>query len=205
MFRDLGMALAWEGFDVDMIPYAQTILPADLEDTDIVVLPPTMDYPGRHSEKWTDAELSLLESYVAGGGLLVITNSTCNYIMKRCADDPNEDIRSLNDWLEKLGVRFRVGGLGDDADSTARPVTEHPLTENAGYLTFYEGQGVRFSMENGMELFRVAGNPVVGLVEYGNHGGQILVIADLGLLQADALGARNLEFLKNIARYAGTP
>ena len=57
-------------------------------------------------------------------------------------------------------------------------------------------------METGTELFRAAGSPMVGLVEYGDKGGQVLVIADLGILQADALGARNLEFLKNIARYA---
>ncbi len=31
MLRELGMALAWEGFDVDMIPYAQAITPADLK------------------------------------------------------------------------------------------------------------------------------------------------------------------------------
>jgi hypothetical protein len=204
MFRDLGMALAWEGFDVDMIPYAQTITSADLKDADIIVLPPTLDYPGQHNEEWSDAELTLLESYVANGGLLVVTNSTCNYIIKRCADDSNEGIRSLNDFLSPMGVKFRVGGFGGDADNTARPVAEHPLTANARYLTFYEGQGVPFSMENGTELFRAAGSPIVGLVDYGDKGGQVLVIADLGILQADALGARNLEFLKNIARYAGT-
>jgi hypothetical protein len=205
MFRDLGMALAWEGFDVDMIPYTQTILPADLEDADIIVLPPTMDYPGKHNEKWSDAELALLESYVAEGGLLVLSNSTCNYIIKRCADDPNEDIRLLNGWLEQIGVRFMVGGFGGDADNTARPAAEHPLTENARYLTFYAGPGVPFSMKTGTELYRVAGSPMVGLVEYGDRGGQVLVIADLGILQGDSQGARNIEFLKNIARYARTP
>jgi hypothetical protein len=204
MFRDLGMALAWEGFNVDMIPYAQTITSADLKNVDIIVLPPTLDYPGQHNEKWSDAELTLLASYVANGGLLVVTNSECNYVIRRCADDSNENIRSLNDFLAPMGVRFRLGGFGGDDDNTARSVAEHPLTENAGYLTFYEGQGVRFSMEVGMELFRAAGSPIVGLVEYGDKGGQVLVIADLGILQADALGARNLEFLKNIARYAGT-
>ncbi|MGE5376669.1 MAG: M28 family peptidase [Bacteroidota bacterium] len=205
MFRDLGMALAWEGFDVDMIPYAQAITSSDLQDVDVIVLPPTLDYPGRHNEKWSDAELALLESYVAAGGLLVVTNSTCNYIIGRCADASNENIRSLNDFLEPMGVRFMFGGFGGDDDNTARPVTEHPLTENARYLTFYEGQGVPFSMKKGTELFRAAGSPIVGLVDYGDKGGQVLVIADLGILQAGSQGAKNIEFLKNIARYAGPP
>jgi hypothetical protein len=204
MFRDLGMALAWEGFDVDMIPYSRTINSTDLKEVDIVILPPTLDYPGQHNEEWSDAELALLESFVAEGGLLVITNSTCNYIIRRCADDSNENIRSLNDFLAPMGVRFMFGGLGG-GDSTARATVEHPLTENAGYLTFYEGQGVPFSMENGTELFRAAGRPIVGLVDYGDQGGQILVIADLGILQADSQGPRNLEFLRNIARFAATP
>jgi len=205
MFRDLGMALAWEGIDVDMIPYGQAITSSDLQDVDVIVLPPTLDYPGRHNEKWSNAELALLESYVAEGGLLVVTNSTCNYIIGRCADDSNENIRSLNDFLEPMGVRFMFGGFGGDDDNTARPVTEHPLTENARYLTFYEGQGVPFSMKNGTELFRAAGSPIVGLVDYGDKGGQVLVIADLGILQAGSQGAKNIEFLKNIARYAGKP
>ena len=205
MFRDLGMALAWEGFDTDMVPYGQAIIPSDLKDVDVIVLPPTLDYPGKHNEEWSESELALLESYVANGGLLLVTNSTCNYIIKRCADSPNQNIRSLNDFLKPMGVRFMLGGFGSDADNTARPVAEHPLTENAGYLTFYEGQGVPFTMINGMELFRAAGRPIIGLVDYGDKGGQVLVIADLGILQADTQGSKNLEFLKNIARYAKAP
>jgi len=64
--------------------------------------------------------------------------------------------------------------------------------------------GVPFTMQTGLELVRAAGRPIVGLVEYGSQGGQVLVIADLGLLQADNNGTKNLEFLKNIARYART-
>jgi len=43
---DLGMALAWEGFDVDIIPYGQEIGPADLEDVSLVVALPVIDYAG---------------------------------------------------------------------------------------------------------------------------------------------------------------
>ena len=32
MLRELGMALAWEGFDVDLIPYGQAITPSDLKE-----------------------------------------------------------------------------------------------------------------------------------------------------------------------------
>jgi hypothetical protein len=43
---------------------------------------------------------------------------------------------------------------------------------------------------------------VIGLVDYGSQGGQVLVIADLGLLRDNADGAKNLNFIKNLARYA---
>ena len=203
MFRELGMALSREGFDVDMIPYAQEIIPADLDDVDIIVLPPTLDFPGSHNEKWSERELSLLESYVSKGGLLVLTNSRCNYSIKRCTDDSNENIRSLNDFVAPMGVRFEVGTFGS-SDNIALSAADHPLTAKAGYLTFYEDEGVPFSMKSGIELYRVAAAPIVGLVDYGNHGGQVLVIADLGILQADMNGSKNIEFLKNLARYAIT-
>ena len=133
---------------------------------------------------------------------MVVTNSSCNYSIKRCLDDVNEDKRSLNAFLEPMGVVFTYGG--GVSDSIAVAATEHPLTANAEYLFFYDGQSVPFRMETGLELIRAAARPLVGLVDYGNQGGQILVIADLGILQVDSNGAKNIEFLKNIARYAST-
>jgi hypothetical protein len=200
MLRELGMALAWEGFDVDLIPYGQAITPSDLKNVGIIVLPPTLDYPGKHNEKWSEAEIALLEAYVADGGFLVVTNSSCIYAVKRCLDAENNNGRSLNALLEPMGITFTYGG-GLSAN-IALAVAEHPLTANASYLTMYDGQGIPFRMKTGLELMRAAGRPIVGLVDYGNQGGQILVIADLGILQVDSKGAKNIEFLKNIARYA---
>jgi hypothetical protein len=57
-------------------------------------------------------------------------------------------------------------------------------------------------MQTGLELVTVAGKPIVGLVDVGEHGGQVLVIADLGILRLIGNGAKNVEFLKNIAQYA---
>jgi hypothetical protein len=205
MFRELGMALAWEGFDVDMIPYAHAVTPSDLNNVDIIVLPPTLDFPGPHKEEWNEGELALLKSYVAEGGLLVVTNSLCNYCIKRCTDDSNENSRSLNVLLESMGVSFMIGGFGQDSNNIAWATTEHPLTENATYLTFYAFQGVPFRMRSGVELFKTAARPMVALVDYGGKGGQVLVIGDLGILQVDMKGGRNIEFLKNIARFASTP
>jgi len=56
----------------------------------------------------------------------------------------------------------------------------------------------------GLELVRAGIKPVVALLSYGDQGGQVLVITDLGILQADHTGAKNFEFLQNIAHYART-
>ncbi len=72
MLRDLGMALAWEGFDVDIIPHGQALSEADLKQVDLVVLPPTVDYRLRRVEAWSARELRSLENYVREGGLLAV-------------------------------------------------------------------------------------------------------------------------------------
>ncbi len=132
----------------------------------------------------------------------MVTNSSCNYSVKRCLDDGNEDARSLNPLLEPMGGVFTYGeGI---SGSIAKAVVEHPLTANASYLTMYSGQSAPFRMKSGLELMRAGVKPIVALLDYGDQGGQVLVITDLGIVQADRNGGRNLDFLKNIARYAAT-
>ncbi len=198
MLRDLGMALAWEGFDVDIIPHGQALSQADLKQVDLVVLPPTVDYRLRRVEAWSARELRLLENYVREGGLLAVVNSGYNYVMLRRLDDPNEDARTLNALLEPLGIHLAYGATGGDI---VRAAAEHPLMEEAGYLTQFPDNGVPFQMKSGQVLARSGGMPVIGLLDVGERGGQVLVIADLGLVQADD-DARNLNFIRNLARYA---
>lgn len=204
MLRELGMALAWEGFDVDLIPYGQGLTAHDLENVDILILAPTLDYPGPHDEDWTESELALIDTYVKNGGFLVVTNAAHNFSTRIPLDESNEDTRKLNPLLEPMGITFRLGNIqGGDGD-IASAAADHALTENATYLTYYPYYGVPFTMEDGLELMRADYKTIVGLVDYGEQGGQVLVIADMGILQADSMGAKNLDFLKNIARYAKT-
>ncbi|NIV32621.1 MAG: M28 family peptidase, partial [Anaerolineae bacterium] len=43
---DLDRALAWEGFDVDVIPYGQAVAADELRDAELIVALPVIDYPG---------------------------------------------------------------------------------------------------------------------------------------------------------------
>jgi hypothetical protein len=119
--------------------------------------------------------------------------------MTRPLDDFNEDVFSLNDFLGTMGIRFQYGTLDGDI---ALAVAEHPLTADAGYLAVYQSNGVPFGMDSGLDLAQINGRPIIGLVDYGEQGGQVLVIADLGVLKDDGAGARNMNFVKNIASYA---
>jgi hypothetical protein len=197
--RELGSALSWEGFDVDLIPYGQAITPADLKDVGIIVLPPGLNSPGQSPEMWSESEIALLKGYVAEGGFIVVVNSAHNYASTIVLNNLNLSVRSFNALLEPMGIKFIYGGTG--GDDTVLAVSEHPLMVNASYLTFQSGNAVGFRMQTGLDLARSAGNPVIGLVEYGEQGGQVLVIAELGIIH-DTSGSKNMEFMKNIAQYA---
>jgi hypothetical protein len=117
--RELGMALALEGFDVDLIPYGQAIIPTDLINVDVIVLPPALNSPGRPVEKWSQAEIALLQDYVADGGLLVVVNSAYNYVSTITLDSSNKNARSINALLEPMGFRFKYGDLAGDSYRTS--------------------------------------------------------------------------------------
>jgi hypothetical protein len=202
---ELGMALAWQGFDVDLIPHGQPITAADLTKDNgdqyptLVLLLPTLDYSGAPADAWSSNELNLLEKYVKDGGLLVVTNSTFNLAMSRLLDDMNEDSRLINALTERFGVRFRTGTTSASLVTTE---SEHPLMSGASYLKMIEGNGVPFSLESGQVLAGANSWPVLALVDYGGAGGQVLVVGDIGLLSHFGVGGKNLDLLKNLARYA---
>jgi hypothetical protein len=51
-------------------------------------------------------------------------------------------------------------------------------------------------------LAQVGGKPVVGLVSYGQAGGEVLALADVGMLGSGVGTPQNLGFWQNLARYA---
>ena len=62
-----------------------------------------------------------------------------------------------------------------------------------------------FTMQTGETLAEIGARPVVGLVGYGEAGGQVLVLADvsiLGLASFVPPERDNFDFLRNLARYA---
>jgi len=206
-FTELGMAWAMEGFDVDLIPYGQSVTPGDLEDADLVVVLPVLDFPTTESgldlydEAWTQEEVDALEAYAAGGGLLVLTNSLHRLKYGTTGLDPNEDWEDANALASAFGIVYEQGSMGG---YEAQTEGDHPLVAGVQVLELGEGNGVPFSL-SGAEwqvLASVDGKPAAALVDYGSAGGQVLVLADVAMLSAGWTEITNLPFWQNLARYA---
>ena len=208
MLIDLDRVLAWEGFDVDVIPYGQAVTPADLADTELVVVLPVIDYPSPagdltvYDEAWSEPEIESLVTYVEQGGLLVLTNSASRPWLGSLLD-ANEDWPDINALSEHFGVLFEEGTL---SASSARTQRGHPLMKDQWSLALLAGNAIPFTMQSGDTLAAVGEKPVVGLVDHGAAGGQVLVLADVGILgfAGSAPEGKNLSFVRNLAKYART-
>lgn len=205
-FTDLGMALAWEGYDVDMIPYGTELGSGDLDGVDLVVALPVLDYPSPggdvtvYDEAWTQEEVSLLEQYVLEGGTLVIANSAHRLKYHNRMLDPNEDWEDVDALAGRFGVDFQPGTF---SAGKAERVADHTLTDGVRMLRSIEGNAVPFTIESGLILASAGDQPVAALVTGGDHPGSVLVLADVGLLGASD-EPHNLRFWQNLARFAGS-
>jgi hypothetical protein len=202
---EFGMALAMAGFDVDLIPYGQPVTPADLEGTDLVIALPVVDYPSPdgdpsvYDDAWSTEEIAALEAYVADGGLLVLANSANRLKYGNAVLDPNEDWPDVNALAVRFGLTYLDGAL---VGPNAHPEGEHPLMRGVASLQMAEENAIPFSLTGGQVLAWAGGELAVALVDHGPAGGQVLALADVGLLGATWGPPANLTFWQNLAQYA---
>lgn len=201
-FIEFGMALAWEGFDVDMVPYGQEVGADDLEGAELVVVLPVHDYPtvesgvGIYDEAWSEAEIDALDSYVREGGFLVLTNSAHRLKYFNYVYEANEDWLDVNPLADRFNVQFRPSEL---LGQTAQVEDTHPLVSGLTTITMAPNNGVSMTHGNGRMLAHVDGETAVFLRNVGD--GQLLVLADLGMLGDNGGVPENLIFWRNIAQY----
>jgi len=201
----LALTLSWAGFDVDMIPYGQTLTRSDLANADLVVALPVMDYPSPdggdvtlYDEAWSPAEINALEEYVSDGGLLVLPNSTHRLKSLNRVFDRNEDWSDVNALAARFGVTFYERIV---RGTQMRVIGDHPLIKDVKYLEVIEGNGVPFTATIGLTLAQAPGGAAVAAVI--DHGqGQVLVLADVGMLDAANDVTTHLPFWRNLAAYA---
>ena len=204
---DFAMALEWNGLDVDLIPFGESISPQDLEGAQIVFALPTIDYPSReagslgaYDVSWSAEEIETLRGYVEDGGLLVILNSRYRLKYAYPPMDENEDWSDMNALSQVFGVTFYDGATWSELGQAG----DHRLVEGLETLRLAESNGVPFTYERGESLAFMYGDPVMALVPFGRAGGEVLVIGDLGILRTNGGtdAPRNLPFWINLAQYA---
>ncbi len=204
---DLDRALAWEGFDVDVIPYGQAPTSDDLAGAGLVLVLPVIDYPTAegdltlYDEEWRAGEIDLLVTYVEQGGLLVLTNSA-NRLFFAEVSDANEDWEKVNALAASFGISYESDPF---PLSAALVASKHPLTEKLLGLHLIARNGLPISLQAGETLAAIGGRAALGLVDYGGAGGQVLVLSDLGSLDLYDRGRSerdDVTFLRNLAHYA---
>jgi hypothetical protein len=201
------MALEWSGLDVDLLPYGQTLSSPDVLQAQIVFALPTIDYPSREAGSvneydvaWSDDEIEVLRDYVDEGGLLVILNSAHRLKYGYPPLDENEDWSDMNALSQVFGVTFHAGATWSELGRAA----DHPLMDGVEVLSLAESNGLPFTFETGEPLAFVADDVVMALLPYGDAGGEVLVVGDLGIfrLVGESSAARNQQFWLNLAEYA---
>jgi hypothetical protein len=166
---------------------------------------PVVDYPSPegdldlYDEAWSEEEIAALEAYVAEGGLLVLTNSAHRLKYNNSVLDPNEDWSDANDLATRFGITYHSGAL---SSTEAQTEGGSPLVEGVETLELAGTNGLSFSLAEGQVLAQADGDVVAALVDHGQGGGQVLVLADVGMLGHDGGEPTNLSFWRNLARYA---
>jgi hypothetical protein len=202
---DLGMALAMDGFDVDLLPYGQAVTAADLEGTDLVVALPAIDYEPQgpasgQAEAWSEPEVEALAAYVAGGGLLVLTNAAARLKYGNQALDPNEDWGGANPLAARFGLSFEAGSVGA---AEAQPLGSHPLLAGIRRLELGSDTAVPLQLVAGSAGQILAESQQVPAAILVDHGaGQVLALGDLALFVVASEGSQNLRLWRNLAAYA---
>ncbi|MDH4207255.1 MAG: M28 family metallopeptidase [Anaerolineae bacterium] len=203
---DFAMALEYAGLDVDLIPFGETISPQDLEGAQVVFALPTIDYPSReagslaaYDVSWGAEEIDTRGGYAEEGGLLVILNSRHRLKYAYPPLDENEDWSDVNALSEVFGVTFYEGAPWGELGQAG----DHRLVQGLETLQLAKSNGVSFTYERGESLALVQGDPAMALVPYGDEGGEVLVMGDLGMLRnaGDGGTPRNLQLWINLAEY----
>jgi hypothetical protein len=204
--NNLSMTLAMFGYDVDVIPYGQTVTSDKLADADLVVILPVFDYALDDlttDESWSPGEIEAVKAYVADNGLLIVSNTWRWFGPFSLDTGPiNEDWDELNSLVEHFGVTFNDEPINGDVG----PLANTPLLDQVDSMTLGIGSAVNFSFDQRAMPLIGAGpeQPLVAGVDMGDEGGLVLIIGDFGMLRArgEASSPTNLRFWFNLARFA---
>jgi hypothetical protein len=115
--------------------------------------------------------------------------------------DANEDWEKANALAAPFGISYQ----SIPSPSIAKIASDHPLTEDLVSLRLIADNGMTIRLQAGQTLAEMNEQVALGLVDYGEAGGQVLALSDVGsldLYNPRQEGRDNSAFLRNLARYA---
>jgi len=201
----LGMALGWEGWDVDVVPYGTPVGAAELAGAGLVVVLPVLDYAvpsggaEPYDEAFSAAEVEALARYAEDGGLLVLTHSASRLRYGTAPFEENEDWDEMNALGARLGATFEDRRI-DATEATTEG--SHPLVSGIPSLALAAGNGRAVRAPAGRTLARAGSDVAAALVPVGPSGGEVLALSDLAILGGWTARPPNFVFWQNLARYA---
>ena len=178
------------GYEVNTLPYGESVQAADLEGMDVVVVLPPYDYavedtPPIVDTTWSEQEAQAINAYAQAGGRVIVANSAYRLLLFGNPADYYEDWKDLNTLTEQWAVRF----LKDGAESNEYKTS---LNGDDLYLTVASENAVVFSAPEDAVLAGEVDAAV--LAELSVENGKVLVLADLSVLADSYNGATNPLF-----------
>ena len=111
--------------------------------------------------------------------------------------EANEDWADLNGLAGRFRIEFRPGQL---AGGQAQVTGSHPLVDGVVSIAGAVDNGVPFDHDGGVVLARAGADPALLIRTVGM--GEVLVMADVGMLGNNGDTPENLRFWRNLATYA---
>jgi hypothetical protein len=195
-FPEFSLALMNAGYEITVVPYGETLSPADLEGADLVVVLPVYDYPvgedtkNSYDTSWTQEEAKVLDAYAQNGGIVLVVNSGTRLKLYNRMYDINEDWADLNTLTDQWGIHFNKVG----ANSSTVSVQFNGTTFQ---MILTPSNTVVFSAPSGSVLAGSAGEAAFAEVTIGS--GRVIVLGDLSALGEYDTGLINKELVKSIA------
>jgi hypothetical protein len=110
----------------------------------------------------------------------------------------NEDWADVNTLSAAFGIKFIDQLVPDTSVPTEG---SHELIDGLGGVKIIADNAVPFSLRSGTVLAGKDDLSLLALIPYGGSTGEILVLADLGMLGSDTEGPANLAFWRNLVDY----
>lgn len=197
-FPEFSLTLINNGYQISVIPYGKTLKPEDINEADLVIIPPVYDYisgSDQYDTGWSPEEAAIINVYAQNGGRVFVVNSSHRLKLYNRIMEENEDWKDLNIITSQWGVQFT--GLGSDTESVSTGGLG--IVKGVPVLNITPDTAVSFKIESGEALAGIKNKAYLAFVEVGK--GEVLILGDMTALGEYEQGPVNPQFVMNLSNW----